>query len=152
MLGLKGVIKKINKFGCIRFRLRVLRKEIKFAFQRAYFGFDDYDVYFFHQSLTNRIVALLKEYLKLEKFSWYDEEINGFLDDDYVRSIIEEIIMHFEKSDVNGTEDVFDFNVSEMFINQEEYFKKYKEYNDKCFEHQQKGFELLSKYFTHFYF
>ena len=101
LVGLKDFWKK-NKRNSLKWKLKNLRWELRYAWRRAWHGFDDMDCIEMYDSFIERYKAILKEYKKCHQglFNVPEEYRNilnkHFFDEEETDIIIEMMIFHLE--------------------------------------------------------
>lgn len=118
--------------------LKSLPCKLKYAWQRAWRGWDDSEVFELRGNFTTRMIGILRQFKEVNIATWYDREQQRFRSEEETNSIIDEIILHFEESD----EDKW----ITMGISASDSDRIEQIYNDAA-EHQKKAFELFSKHF-----
>lgn len=108
MLGLKDFWKKVKGYS-LAGKLGELKWELKYAFQRAWRGYDDVDVFALYDRFNERMIATLKDFRKSNNGLWVDGKIQ--LTEEETNKAIEKMISHFEKADIDGWVDL-DFDPS----------------------------------------
>lgn len=119
-------------------KIREMARQLKYAWNRALYGYDEDDIYCLNSSFTERMTELLKQFRAKNIGTW---PIHGadfeFMSQEEVNQILDEMICCFEKSNPDNVyvfDDTFDF-------------QKMQEYNDIVLLNRKKAFELFEKWF-----
>lgn len=142
MVGRLAALKDFNKNyegARLRYKLKRLRWELKYAWQRAWRGYDDVAVFECFDSFLKWIIPVLKDFRKTYSGMWvkdFDEEKQEPIcyTAEEQDAILDEMIMHFEMAD------------EDWYYNQKETFE-YNEMYDKMEYHKNKALKMFSKYF-----
>ena len=116
-LGLKGCMKEY-KGSALRFKCNRLLYELKLAWQRAWRGYDNRDVWDLSSMLKQRLIVTLEDYKKNrhglwwcpEVYDWkkvakYDEHWDRFVfSEEQMNAILDTIIFHLQMSDADYVE------------------------------------------------
>lgn len=116
-LGLKGCMKKY-KGAALRFKCNRLLYELKLAWQRAWRGYDNRDVWDLSSMLKQRLIATLEDYKKNrhglwwcpEVYDWtkvakYDEQWDRFVfSEEQMDAILDTLIFHLRMSNADYVE------------------------------------------------
>lgn len=102
-IGFKAALKR-NKGSCLRFRLRELYWQLQYAWQRAWKGYDNTDVFELGFNFVERMPFLLRDFKKYNDalFPSLDDPTRFSLTEEETNAIIDEMIFYFE----NCNEDV----------------------------------------------
>ena len=99
-IGLNGYLQIVKGAG-IKFKIKQLRWQIRYAWRRAWFGYDDVDIFDLGYSFAYKMPVLLKEFKKHNIALFYDEETNKQLDEKETDQVLDEMIFYFENCDEN---------------------------------------------------
>lgn len=111
-LGLKGSWKE-TKQGNLKYRLKELKRNLKYAWQRSWRGWDDREMFNIHTSFIERKKEILKEYRKKhwglfnipEKYrSMFDNRFH--FNEEETNMIIDTMIYHLELLDEDNVEKI----------------------------------------------
>ena len=111
LVGLKDFWKK-NRRNSLKWKLKNIRWEFRYAWRRAWYGFDDMDCIEMYDSFIERYKAILKEYRKYHQGSFnvpeeYRDVLNKhFFDWQETDIIIEMMIFHLEMMNEDNVEKV----------------------------------------------
>lgn len=111
-LGLKGCMKKYEG-AALRFKCEMLLYELKLAWQRAWRGYDNRDVWALNSMIKLRLIATLEDYKKNRHLLWYctegydwtkvakyDEQCDRFIfSKEQTDAILDTLIFHLQMSD-----------------------------------------------------
>lgn len=102
-IGLKGCFKQCKGAG-LRFRAKELYWQIRYAWQRAWIGYDNTDVFELGFNFVERMPFLLREFKKYNDalFPDLDKGCGASLTEEETDAILDEMIFYFE----NCNEDV----------------------------------------------
>lgn len=100
MIGLKSKLKR-RKGQSIRFYLRELYWQIRYAWQRAWKGYDYTDVFELGFNFVERMPILLKEFKKnnIALFPNLDNQDKLYLTEEETNAVIDKMIFYFENCD-----------------------------------------------------
>lgn len=170
-LGLKGALSETlrNYKGCgIRYIINIittLLHEFKFAYQRAMYGFDVYDVVGFNSSIVNRLLIIIEDFKNNNKILFfspngyeigeYDEQTNRYyINKEVSDTILETLIFHLKMSDEdyvtkqlygkNIYDDDYDFNKI--------LFKDYVRIENVRKQNQDRAFDLIKLFIDQLWF
>ena len=139
-MGLKH-FKQNYKGASLRFKMKELRWQLKYAWQRAWRGYDDVSVFSTFTQFLEWVVPVLKDMHEHNVGSWPKDHVEpgtsfqeSFMTFEETQAIISELIYHFERCDEN------------FFLDQSEDMD-YKELHDKLEYHKDKALDLFKKYF-----
>ena len=141
-IGLNGFRDKYK--GCrFRYKLRQLRWELRYAWRRAWKGFDDQDIFSLYDQFIDRMIVLLTEYNKHNVSLFVDPEspkgeLNYFTEEE-TRQVVEKMIWYFE----NCKEEV----VGERLYGEDWMVKDVKSIYDEMLRCKNIAFKMLSDYF-----
>ena len=106
-IGLNGFRDKYK--GCkFRYKLKQLRWELRYAWRRAWEGFDDQDIFNLDDQFIDRMIVLLTEYNKHNVSLFVDPESPKgelkYFTEEETRQVVEKMIWYFEncKEEVVG--------------------------------------------------
>lgn len=122
-----------------RYKLKRLYWELKYAWQRAWRGYDDTAVFNIDYSFLNFIVPVLKDFrntycgMRIKDFDEEKQEPICYTTEEQ-NAILDEMIMHFEMANEN------------WYDEQQETFE-YKEQKELMLYHKNKAFEMFSEHF-----
>lgn len=138
MLGLKGCMEPF-KGACLKTKLRELKWQLRYAFQRFWRGYDDVDVFALYDRFNERMVATLKDFRKSNDGLWTDGKAQLTVEE--TNKAIEKMITHFEKADVDGWVDL-DFDPQTK-----EGMKAIKKFSDEATAQQMAALRDFVKWF-----
>ena len=110
-IGLKDFWKD-NKRNSLKWKLKNLRWELRYAWRRAWYGYDDMDIIEMNTTFIERYKAILKEYRKSHMGLFnvpeeYRDTYNKlFFDEEETDAIIDTMIYHLEMMDNDHVEKV----------------------------------------------
>ena len=95
--------------------LKRLRWELKYAWRRAWFGYDDVDMFECFEMFRRRMIKILEDFIKYgnallnlpQESEHYDELSNkfpGYLDEEYTKLIYQTMIFHLQMMDEDYVE------------------------------------------------
>lgn len=116
-LGLKGCLKDYKRM-LIRHKIKEVIRELKYAWQRAWRGYDDTEVWNIDFAIKNRLIALLQDYKKSRDRFWSWQCPDGYdwskvcksvgqsyiFSSEQMDAIIDTFIFHLQMSDENFVE------------------------------------------------
>lgn len=141
-IGLNGFRDKYK--GCrFLYKLKQLRWELRYAWRRAWKGFDDQDIFNLYDHFIDRMIVLLTEYNKHNVSLFVDPEspkgeLNYFTEEE-TRQVVEKMIWYFE----NCKEEV----VGERLYGEDWMVKDVKSIYDEMLRCKNIAFKMLSDYF-----
>ena len=141
-IGLNGFRDKYK--GCkFSYKLKQLRWELRYAWRRAWEGFDDQDIFNLFDQFIDRMIVLLTEYNKHNVSLFVDPEspkgeLNYFTEEE-TRQVVEKMIWYFE----NCKEEV----VGERLYGEDWMVKDVKSIYDEMLRCKNIAFKMLSDYF-----
>ena len=145
-IGLNGFRDKYK--GCkFSYKLKQLRWELRYAWRRAWEGFDDQDIFNLDDQFIDRMIVLLTEYKKHNISLFVDPksskgELICFTEEE-TNEIIEEMIWYFE----NCKEEVVSKRLcGDNWMNIKD-AKVYESIYDEMIRCKNKAFKMLSDYF-----
>lgn len=97
-IGLNGYF-QIVKGASLRFKIKELRWQLRYAWRRAWFGYDDIDVFELGYAFAHKMPVLLKDFKKNNIGLFYDEEVNKQLDAEETNQVLDKMIYYFENCD-----------------------------------------------------
>ena len=105
MRGLKGCLKRCS-YGSVFRRIKNIWWELRYAWQRAWRGYDNMDVFVLGEEIESRIIKLLKMFIKQNNALWFDKEAGVSLTEEETNAKIQDIIDKFSglDEDVVGNE------------------------------------------------
>lgn len=124
-LGLKGCLKDYKGMH-IRYKIKEIIRELKYAWQRALRGYDDTEVWDIDFAIKNRLIALLQDYKESRDRFWswccpdgYDwskvcksDGLRYIFSSEQIDAIIDTFIFHLQMSDEDFVEKkLFGFNI-----------------------------------------
>lgn len=140
---LKGFFKRSKGFS-FGFRMNRLFWKIRYAFQRAYRGYDYTDICNLNVNFINRMTNILKDFNDKNVALWCKP--NGTINDTYseeeTKAIIRKMIEHFEKADADGWMDFED----ELTLEEISDFEKNAKY------HLNQALKMFVKYFDQLWY
>lgn len=141
-IGLNGFRDKYK--GCrFLYKLKQLRWELRYAWRRAWKGFDDQDIFNLNDQFIDRMIVLLTEYNKHNISLFVDPkspkgELKYFTEEE-TRQVVEKMIWYFE----NCKEEV----VGERLYGEDWMVKDVKSIYDEMLRCKNIAFKMLSDYF-----
>lgn len=96
--GLRYYFKKTAGAGFC-WKIRALIFELKFAWQRAWRGYSDSDVWDICDEMTVTLPALLKEFRKCHHGLFVDEATHVILTEEETDAVIDELVFYLENCD-----------------------------------------------------
>jgi hypothetical protein len=108
-IGLKDYWKD-NKHNSLRWKIKNLRWELRYAWRRAWYGYDDMDIIEMNTTFIERYKAILKDYRKSHMGLFnvpeeYRDVYNKlFFDEEETDAIIDTMIFHLEMMDEDYVE------------------------------------------------
>lgn len=96
--GLNSFLER-TKGASLRYKLRELWWQLRYAWQRAWRGYDFTDVFELGYNFTAKMPVLLTEFLKNNVGLFYDTEADKQLDEEETNAVIKEMIFYFENCD-----------------------------------------------------
>lgn len=104
---------KDNKHNSLKWKIKNLRWELRYAWRRAWRGYDDMDIIEMYYTFIERYKAILKDYRKKHMGLFnvpeeYRDAFNDrlFFDDDETNAIIDTMIFHLKMMDEDYVEKV----------------------------------------------
>lgn len=98
---LKGCLKEVEGCG-IRYKIKHIRWQIKYAWQRAWRGYDDTDIFNMDSNLREKMIVMLEKYNEIRCGSFIKPNMNlfdGAMTDEETSNIIKKMIDLLRKSD-----------------------------------------------------
>lgn len=148
-MALKDALVNTRGWG-IRQRFRHLRYELLYAWQRAWRGFSDEDVFALHSTFQERMLSILKEFRRTNIGEWYDSEKGRFLNSDEMDNLLDDLIMKFERLCEDFVDDeilgdlTIDEKAEELGVDVRTLLKRL---GDRREQYKNEAFEALSKWF-----
>ena len=102
--GLNSFLER-TKGASLRYKLRELWWQLRYAWQRAWRGYDFTDVFELGYNFTAKMPVLLTEFLKNNVGLFYDTEADKQLDEEETNAVIKEMIFYFENCYEDGEYD-----------------------------------------------
>lgn len=96
--GLCNALRK-TKGEKLRYRTRNLFWELRYAFQRAWRGYDFTDVFELGYNIASRMPVLLKEFKENNIALFTDQETGRTLSEEETNQVLDELIFYFENCD-----------------------------------------------------
>ena len=144
---LKGFI-KATQGSSLRFRLVALFWELRYAWQRAWRGYDDTDVFDFNNNFLEKIVCILKDFNE-HNVSLFVEADGSIMTAEETKEVVDKMIYFFSHSDGDKESDPL-FGELDMEAGRFEFEPSIEELIacfDKAKENRQAGLELFKMYF-----
>ena len=147
-LGLKGAWKK-HKGASLKFRIKEYVWDIRYAWQRAWHGYDNIDIFDLGFVILRKMPILLSEFKRYNDSLFHDLDSHSDLSEEETNAIIDRMIFLFENSyDVDVCyKRLFDVNSHEdVLSDHEEWHERYKAAcieRNKCYE---EALELFKKW------
>ena len=98
-MGIKDFFKRYKGMG-LRYIPKTLIRELRYAFQRFWRGYDDVDVFSIYDRFNERMIVTLKQFLKHNNGIWSTPKKQ--LTKSETDAIIEKMLYYFEHSDIDG--------------------------------------------------
>jgi hypothetical protein len=146
MIGLKEFIKTYRDSSS-KYKLKELCWQLRYAWQRAWRGYDDVEVFDLSFKFIERIVPILKDYKKNNVALFTDRKTSYILTEEETDEILDEMISLFENSDANTWIEKTNYDSS----NKED-LNKICEYEQKAWENKKKGLALFVKWFDNLWY
>lgn len=142
-IGLKGAWRR-NRKSPLRFRIKALAWSIRLAAQRAWYGYDSFDVSCLGDRLIERAAIVLPEFKRNNVGLWYDEENDRVLSKEETDAAIDKLIFLLEKCDEGHFLDYLygDAWYKEMHTDWEQIEKD----NVALAQHRKEAVDLLAKW------
>lgn len=96
--GLRYFFKKTSGAG-LRWKMRALVFELKFAWQRAWRGYSDSDTWDICDEIIVTLPTLLKEFRKCHHGLFVDQESGAVLSEKETEAVIDELVFYLENCD-----------------------------------------------------
>lgn len=138
MIGLRDFCKKVKGYSFIG-KTRELRWELKYAFQRAWRGYDDVDVFSLYDRFNERMILTLKDFAESNNGLWTDGNLQ--LTEEETDKAIKKMIRHFERADIDGWVDL------DLDPSTKEGFKGIEKFSDDAIAHQMAALRDFQKWF-----
>ena len=136
---LKGCLKEIKGCG-LRYKVMHIRWQIKYAWQRAWRGYDDTDIFNMDSNLREKMIVMLEKYNEIRCGSFVKPNMNlfdGVMTDEETSNIIKKMIDLLQKSD-------------EWFYYDDDYELKdgytYKIVSKRCEESRNEFLDMMKEY------
>lgn len=147
-IGLKGAWSETK--GCsLRHRLSMLKLNLRYAWQRAWRGYDDVDVFSMHGNFIEKYSLILKDFRKSHvclfnvPMECRDKSDKDYYTDEETNAIIDKMIYHLEMMD--------ETNVQRALCGTDHHspltFKDWKHISDTTNEHKKEFMKLFSDFF-----
>lgn len=145
-IGLNGFRDKYK--GCkFRYKLRQLIWELRYAWRRAWEGFDDVDIFNLDDQFIDRMIVLLTEYNKYNICLFVDPESPKgklkYFTEEETRQVVEKMIWYFE----NCKEEVVGKRLYGEDWMELKDVKVYESIHDEMIRCKNMAFKMLSDYF-----
>lgn len=114
---LKGFFKR-NEGSSLKWKLKELRWELKYAWQRVWRGYDDCDVFGFGDRIIKKITLILEDFI--ETSSGYPAE---FSEDEW-NNILKEMLEYFRNANEEYVDENYNFELSEQYDFMQENLKE----------------------------
>lgn len=88
-----------TKGASLRYKLRILGRELQYAWQRAWRGYDSTDVCELGYNFAARMPVLLKEFKKNNFALFTDSESHTTLTEEETNKVLDDMIFYFENCD-----------------------------------------------------
>lgn len=152
-LGLKGAWKK-HKGARLRFRMREYMWDIRYAWQRAWRGYDNSDIFELGYNFIYKMPVLLSEYKKRNDCLFYDPDKNGGADltKEEMDELLDRMIFLFENAGDNESSYIRLFGVGFMddpTPDKRDRLIAAKEEQHKCYN---EAMDLLKKWCLHLWY
>lgn len=146
-LGLNGYFQIVKGAG-LKFKIKELYWQLRYAWQRAWRGYDNIDVFDLGPTFVKKMPVLLREFKKYNDSLFCDLETQRTLTEEETNQVLDEMIFYFENCDeytvydrVLGGKGLFD-------VSKEERDKAYAE-AERC---QKEAIRLFSKWCWHLWY
>lgn len=146
MYGLKDYPKMVRGAG-LRFRVRELYWQLRYAWQRAWRGYDSCDVFNLGFKFVNKMPVLLREFKEHNVALFVDHSmgIMSFLTKEETDSILDEMIFYFENcNEDNVYKRMYGSNPGEKEYSWEE-IKAANEERNRCWKEAMRLFSKWSE-------
>lgn len=117
IIGLKDAFHKPDGQR-IRYWLKDLGWQFRYAWQRAWRGYDSVDIFDLGFSIVNKMPVLLKEYKKYNVGLFHDSDTWKDLSEEETNAVIDDLIFYFENCDEDhvymrlfGSDSLEDFDI-----------------------------------------
>lgn len=117
-------------------KIREMTRELKYAWNRALYGFDESDIYSLNYQFLHRTTKLLKQFRKKNIGLWLRDDFESMTKEE-VNQILDEMISHFENSDPD----------ERIMLETPLDMKQIVKVCDDASEHRRKALELFIKWF-----
>lgn len=148
MIGLREFRKEYKK-AKLTYKIKSLRWDLLYAWQRAWRGYDDTEVFELSYKFTERMIHILKDFRKnniaLFPNIEYKDTVNYTdisLTEEETNSIIDEMIYHFENSDMDAWTEKTDLTPSH-----EGDMENINEFEENAMEHEKQALAMFVKWF-----
>lgn len=141
MIGLRE-FRKTYKGSSFTYKVKELWWQLRYAWQRAWRGYDYMDTFELCFRFRERMVPILKNFRENNVGLFYDSEKQRNLTEEETNSIINEMIYHFENSDTDAwTENtnLTPFNDGDS--------DKITEFEQNAIEHEKQALAMFVKWF-----
>lgn len=143
-LGLKDALAVIlGKQGGLKYKARVLYWELRYAWQRAWRGYSDEDVFDLCGVFPERMTAILKSFKENNIALLYDEEKKRCLNETETDAVLDEIIAAFESCD---EEKLFEDALGYRYDTGDYSIEEMDEIGGRLYENEKNAMRLLSKW------
>lgn len=110
-LGLKGAWKK-HRGARLRFRVKEYIWDVRYAWQRAWRGYDNSDIFELCYNFLNKMPILLSEYKKKNDTLFYDQDRKVYLTKTEMDELLDKMIFLFSNAGDNEPDYVRLFGIS----------------------------------------
>lgn len=148
MIGLREFRKEYKK-AKLTYKIKSLWWEIRYAWQRAWRGYDDTEVFELSYKFTERMIQILKDFrennIALFPNPDYKDTVNYTdisLNEKETNAVIDEMIYHFENSDINAWTEKTD-----LIPSREGDMEKITEFEKTAIEHEKQALAMFVKWF-----
>lgn len=148
MIGLREFRKEYKRSG-FTYKVKGLWWQLRYAWQRAWRGYDDTEVFELSYKFTERMIHILRDFrennIALFPNPDYQDTVNYTdisLSEKETNAMIDEMINHFENSDNNAWPEKTDLDPS-----REGDMEKITEFENNAKEHEKQALAMFVKWF-----
>ena len=148
MIGLREFSKEYKK-ARITYKIKSLKWELRYAWQRAWRGYDDVEVFDLSYKFIERMTQILKDFRKnnIALFPNPDYQDTVHLTDislseKETNDVLDEMINHFENSDINAWTEEADLTPSRKGD-----MEKICKFEKNAMEHEKQALAMFVKWF-----
>lgn len=148
MIGLREFVKEYKK-ARLTYKIKSLRWELRYAWQRAWRGYDDVEVFDLSYKFVERMTHILKDFKENNIALFPNSDYQGTnplsdisLNEKETDAVLDEMIYHFENSDINAWPEKTDLDPS-----REGDMEKITEFENNAMEHEKQALAMFVKWF-----